>query len=89
MESQITIIAVIASVATLLGYLMKLTFNWTFRKLDEKDTYIAELVEHSEKRTGEFVATVNHHQSKMNISIDKLTSSIEAQSEIFKQLIKK
>ena len=89
MESPITIITIIASVAGLLGWVIKITLNWVFKKVDEKDAYIAQLVEHSEKRTGEFVATVNHSQTKFNSSIDKLTASIEAQSEIFKELIKK
>lgn len=92
-ESPLTIITVIGFVATLLGFTIKTVLTWTFKKLDEKDKYIAELVEgfHTTNQTNVdgFRETVNHSQTNMNNSIDKLTASIEAQSEIFKELIKK
>ena len=88
MENSTTIVGLIAVVAGLLGYVVKLILPYFTRKLDERDDQIHDL-------TSKFTETINHKTSEHTKAIDKLallqerhTSSVEQQTEFLKEAIK-
>lgn len=94
-STTIQVIGITATIATLLGWTVRFMFRYFTKKLDAKDSYIAELVNQGQKNTENFVNTINHNQTKMNTSVDNLASNIKDQNqtmkdqtEIFKQLIR-
>ena len=91
METQITIqiVAIIGSIAMILGWVVRTVLNYFMARNTEKDAHIIELVRQNQKNVDAFRETVNHNQTKFNTSVDALKESIDAQTEVFKQLIKK
>lgn len=87
-SSLMGLVAVVAALGTLFGWLLKQIIQYFISKNNEKDIYIKELVSSNQKNTDDFKQTINHNQTKMNASIDRLTLSINEQSGVFKQLIK-
>ena len=91
METQATIqmVAIIGVIAALLGWVVRTVLNYFMARNTEKDAHIIELVKQNQKNVDAFQETINHSQSKFNTSIDILAKNISAQTEVFKQLIKK
>ena len=88
-QTTIQIIAIVAGVSALLGWVLKTVIKHFIDSAVRKEEYVIELVAQGQKNTEKFTETINHNQSKMNKSIDNLAGNIEAQTEIFKQLIQK
>lgn len=80
-DSTIQIVAIIATVSTLLGWTVRFMFKYFTRRMDS-------LIEQGQTNTENFVNTINHNQTKINKSIDELTRTMKDQTEVFKQLIK-
>ena len=91
------------TVATLsLAFLILIWRYFTSKELD-MTKYVKALVADSQKNTENFVNTINHNQTKanqaidsltrtqgnMNNAIEKLVHSIEDQTDVFKELIRK
>ena len=91
METQATIqmIAIIGVIAALLGWVVRTVLNYFMQRNTEKDAHIIRLVKENQENVVAFRETINHNQMKMNSSIDVLAKNIAAQTEVFKQLIKK
>lgn len=68
---------------------LMLTWRYFTNREIEREIYIKQLILENQTNTKQFTETINHSQSKMTIAIDKLTHSIEDQTEIFKELIRK
>lgn len=79
-ETTIQIIGIVAVIASLLGWIVKRVINY-FIKAN------TELVIQSQKNVENFVNTINHNQTKMNDAIDKLSNSIEVQTDVFTRII--
>jgi predicted PurR-regulated permease PerM len=86
-ETTLQVIAIIATVAALLGWVIRFMFKYFTKKLDARDSYLEKLVEQNQENVNNFKDTINHHQSKFNASIDGLTKSITDQTEMFKEFI--
>ena len=88
--------------ALALAFLM-LVWRYFTNKEQDMATYIKALVADSQKNTENFVNTINHNQTKVNQSMDnlsktqihmnnaieKLAHSIDDQTDVFKELIRK
>lgn len=94
MENPITIVAVIASVCGLFGYILKLSWPYFLRRLEEKDAKLDQKDEYIRKLTSSFLDATNHKTTEFTQAIHELKESQEkgnaaliSQTEIFKQLI--
>lgn len=88
LATTIQIIGIIATVSTLLGWTVRFLFKYFTKKLDERDAYMEKLVEQNQANVSSFVETINHNQTKMNLSVDALTQTMKDQTAVFQQLIK-
>ena len=70
-----------------LGYVLKQVIAYFISSAKQKDQYIISLVGDNEKNVEKFVNTVNHNQTKMNEAVDRLTHSIDVQTDIFTKII--
>lgn len=87
-QTTVQIIAIVATVAMLLGWLVRVIINYFIHKTNAKDKYIEDLVAQNQRNTENFVNTINHNQTKINDSIRRLADSIDTQSEVFKKFIR-
>ena len=81
-------IGVLVSLVGLFGWVLKLMIPYLFRKLDERDVLIQGL-------TKDFLDATNHKTTEFTSAILDLKSaintygrSVDAQTEVFKQLIR-
>ena len=88
-QATIQIVGIVAVIGLLLGWVVRTVLTWLMARVSEKDNQIMELVKQNQKNVDAFTETINHQQSKFNKSIDTLAKNIGAQTEVFKQLIKK
>lgn len=88
METTIQIIGIVAAVTTMLSWLLRTIINHFINRSNAKDKYIENLVAQNQENVENFINAINHNQSKINHSIDRLASNINVQTEVFKQLIK-
>ena len=88
-QATIQIIAIIAVISALLGWVVRTVLIYCMERNTEKDGHIISLVQQNQENVTAFRETINHHQTKMNVSIDNLAKNIDTQTEVFKQLIKK
>jgi len=88
-QITIQIVAVVAVVGTLLGWVVRKVLIWLMGRIEIKDLHIENLVKQNQKNVDRFVDTVNHNQTKNTKAISKLADNVEKQTEVFKQLIPK
>ncbi len=70
-----------------LGYVLKQVVNYFIGSAKRKDEYIQQLVADNATNVTNFVNTINHNQTKMNDSIDKLTEAMSVQTDVFTHII--
>lgn len=94
MENPVTLIAIVASVCGLFGYVLKLSWPYFLRRMEEKDAVIERRDEYIRTLTASFLEATNHKTTEFTQAIHDLKDSHEkgntailAQTEIFKQLI--
>mgnify|MGYP001562299161 FL=1 len=79
----------------LLAYFGRIIITYLLAKVDEKDNYIKDLMKSNQVNLEKFERTVNHSQHDMmevlkelGESISSQSKSIDAQTAVFKQLVK-
>lgn len=89
METTAQFIAVLVTVAGLLGWLLKQVITYFIKTSTEKTSYIEKLVLNNQTNTENFVNTINHQrtldremQSKINDSIVRLTTEISNTNQV-------
>lgn len=88
-QATIQIIALIAAVSALLGWVVRTVLNHFMARSIEKDTHIIMLVNQNQENVAAFAESVNHNQSKMNKSIDRLSAAVKEQTKVLKEITKK
>lgn len=81
-QATIQMIAIIASISVLLGWVVRRVLNHFMDRNIVKDDQIVRLVSQNQENVGAFRETVNHNQAKMNTSIDNLTHAIKKQTKV-------
>lgn len=94
-DSPITILGIIGAVFALFAYIIKLSFPYFLRRLEEKDAALERKDEYIRKITNGFLEANNHKTTEFTKAIDSMrqshdrsTKAVEAQTEVFKQLIR-
>ena len=94
MEESIQFIAILISVAGLLGWLLKQVITYFIKSANEKSSYIERLVSTNQENTKIFVNTINHQrtmdremQGKINGSLKGLRNEISNTNKINKEII--
>ena len=88
-QATIQIIAIIAVISALLGWVVRTVLIYFMERNTEKGGHIISLVQQNQENVTAFRETINHHQTKMTTAVEKLADNIDTQTEGFKQLIKK
>lgn len=91
----ITLISIVASISALFGYIIKLSWPYFLRRLEEKDGVIEKRDEYIRTLTASFLEATNHKTTEFTKAIYELKESQErgnaaliSQTEIFKQMVK-
>ena len=85
-QATIQMIAIIASISMLLGWVVRRVLNHFIDRNIAKDDQIVKLVSQNEQNVSAFRETVNHNQEKMNVSFDNLTRAIRKQTKVLNSL---
>ena len=85
-QATIQMIAIIASISALLGWVVRRVLNHFMDRNIAKDDQIVKLVSQNQENVGAFRETVNHNQAKMNTSIDSLTHATKEHTKVLKSI---
>lgn len=77
------------TVATLALAFLGLTWRYFTMKEVKMEERMREILNESQQNVLKFIDTVNHNQTKINDAVHELSDNIKAQTEVFKELIRK
>lgn len=96
MEAQLQFIAILITVAGLLGWLLKQIITFFINTSTQKDSYIKDIVEQNQKNTVSFVDTINHQrtmdremQGKHLATMQELKTELAKTNEINEKIFNK
>ena len=78
-----------ALVIILLGYIGKLIIPYLFKKIDEKDRKISELVDKFHQTTEKFTEVTNHKATEHTQAIIKLGENMDKNTNLIIKALKK
>ena len=81
-QATIQMIAIIASISALLGWVVRRVLNHFIDRNIAKDDQIVKLVSQNQENVSAFRETINHNQERMNKSVDGLTRAIKKQTKV-------
>ena len=94
-ENSLEFIAILVTVAGLLGWLLRQVITYFIKSANEKSSYIERLVSTNQENTKNFVNTINHQrtmdremQVKINGSLKGLRNEISNTNKINESVIK-